>query len=72
MPDEQNYESHLLSYEEALQRVWGSERMALQYAWAVYCNTLEQLYELENEKRQQEQQGHTTSQLGKQFATSSK
>jgi ADP-ribose pyrophosphatase YjhB (NUDIX family) len=60
MPDEQNYESHLLPYEEALQRVWGSEKMTLRYAWAVYCNTLQQLCEVENERSQQEQ---TTSQL---------
>jgi len=65
MPDEQNYETHLLSYEEASRKVWGAERMALYYAWEVYCETL-------NYFHQQEQQDPTqpSSQSGTQFATS--
>ncbi|KAF9484164.1 hypothetical protein BDN70DRAFT_798276 [Pholiota conissans] len=41
MWDEQHYESHLLSFEEAVQRVWGQELMILRYAWTIYGNTLE-------------------------------
>jgi hypothetical protein len=63
MPDEQNYEPHLLSYEEAFQRVWGSERMALRYAWEVYCDTIDYLH-------QQAQPTQPSPQSGTQFVTS--
>ena len=54
MPDEQNYESHLLSIEDALARVSGGERMALLYTWEVYCFTLTELEKqrLETEKKE--------------------
>lgn len=65
MPDEQNYETHLLSYEEASQRVWGSERMALRYAWEVYCNTLDYFYQ-----QAQQEPTQPSLQSGTQFATS--
>lgn len=40
MPDEQHYESHLMSIEEAMKRVWGQEVPVLQYVWACYQETL--------------------------------
>ncbi|KAF9054100.1 hypothetical protein BJ165DRAFT_1436045 [Panaeolus papilionaceus] len=40
MSDEQDFESHLLTYEEALQHVWGEELGVLRYVWEVYQNTL--------------------------------
>jgi len=39
--DEENYVSHLLTYEEAMKKVWGSERDVLRYAWAIFLRTLE-------------------------------
>ncbi|KAF9450535.1 hypothetical protein P691DRAFT_789100 [Macrolepiota fuliginosa MF-IS2] len=41
MADEENYVSYLLTYEEAMKRLWGSERDVLSYAWAVFLRTLE-------------------------------
>jgi hypothetical protein len=41
MPDEQNFESHLVSVEEALPLLDISEAPVLRYAWAVYNSTLE-------------------------------
>jgi predicted transcriptional regulator len=43
MPNEQNYQSHLLSIEEAMNHVTGGERKVLQYAWEIYCYTLSEL-----------------------------
>ena len=43
MPDEQNYQSHLLSIEDAMSHVSGGERKILQYAWELYCYTLNEL-----------------------------
>ena len=63
MPDEQNFETHLLSYEEASQKVWGAERMALHYAWEVYCGTLDYFHQQEQQERTQ-----PSSQSGIQFA----
>ncbi|PFH48847.1 hypothetical protein AMATHDRAFT_64527 [Amanita thiersii Skay4041] len=39
MPDEQNYVSHLLNIEDAYNRLRGSERSVLLYAWCVYNET---------------------------------
>ncbi|PPQ80336.1 hypothetical protein CVT25_003619 [Psilocybe cyanescens] len=43
MPDEQHFETHLLSYDEVMKRIWGSEINVLQYVWAIYQHTLEVL-----------------------------
>jgi hypothetical protein len=43
MPDEQNYRSHLLSYDDAMRYVTGEERKVLQYAWELYCYTVTEL-----------------------------
>ena len=40
MPNEQNYQSHLLSIEDAMTLVTGGERKVLQYVWELYCYTL--------------------------------
>jgi len=63
MPDEQNYESHLLSIEDALSRVSGGERKVLRYAWEIYCFTLTEFerQRLEAEKKETDQ-GHSESQ----------
>jgi len=45
MPDEQNYESYLLTFEEALPLVFGAERHVLEYAWTCYIYTLENFRE---------------------------
>lgn len=41
MPDEQNFQSYLLSVEEALPLLCSSEASVLRYAWDVYNSTLE-------------------------------
>lgn len=41
MEDESNYVSHLFTYEEAMKRVWGSEKDVLRYAWAIFQRTVE-------------------------------
>lgn len=41
MADEQNFTSHLCTYEEARTRVWGVERDVLRYAWKLYLITKE-------------------------------
>ncbi|KAF5325952.1 hypothetical protein D9611_001018 [Ephemerocybe angulata] len=40
MPDEVDYVSHLLTFEEARERVPPAERRVLNWAWRVYCDTL--------------------------------
>ena len=37
---ELDYTTYLLTYKEALARVWGQQRAVLEYAWAVYIYTL--------------------------------
>lgn len=39
--DEVNYMSHLLTYDEAMKRVWGAEQDVLKFAWSVFQRTLE-------------------------------
>ena len=51
MENEQNYRSHLLSFEDAINYVSGAERKVLRYAWELYCFTLT---ELEKQKLQAE------------------
>ncbi len=41
MVDEENFVSHLLTYEEAMKRLGAIEQDVLRYAWAVFLNTLE-------------------------------
>ena len=53
MPNEQNYRSHLLSIEDAMNQVSGGERKVLEYAWELYCYTLT---ELEKQKLQAEKE----------------
>jgi len=56
MPDEQNYQSHLLSIEDAVRCVSGWERKILFYAWELYCFTHDELEKqrLEAEKKETE------------------
>ncbi|KIM41860.1 hypothetical protein M413DRAFT_445070 [Hebeloma cylindrosporum] len=61
MPDEQNYQSHLLSFEEAFEKVWGSERRALRYAWQVYCWTYQHFHP--QDATQQSSQSEATDQI---------
>ena len=53
MPNEQNYRSHLLSIEDAMDHVSGGEQKVLQYAWELYCLTLN---ELEKERSEAEKE----------------
>jgi len=53
MAGEQNYTSHLCTYEEAMHKLEGIERSVLQYAWDVYHHTLT----IEEQRRKREQQG---------------
>jgi len=39
--DEANYTSELLTYDEAMKQVWGTEKDVLRFAWAVFVQTLE-------------------------------
>jgi hypothetical protein len=41
MADEVNFVTHLLTYEEALARVWGRERDVLKFAWAIFLRTVD-------------------------------
>jgi hypothetical protein len=47
MSNEQTYASHLLTYDEAMERLHGAERRVLKYAWDVYHHTVE----VEKERR---------------------
>lgn len=55
MPDEKNYESHLLGYEDALTKVYGQELPLLKYAWEIYQDSMQKYMELEEQERQREQ-----------------
>lgn len=39
--DEENFTSYLLTYEEAMKRLWATEQDVLRFAWAVFLNTLD-------------------------------
>ena len=39
MERELDYTPHLLTYKEALERVWGPQKAVLEYVWAVYLYT---------------------------------
>jgi len=47
MPDEQDYESYLVSFEDAWRHLFGTERKVLEYAWTLYRYTLRKLSERE-------------------------
>ena len=55
MPDEKNYESHLLDYEDALTKVYGQEVPLLKYAWEIYRDSMQKHVELEAQDRQRAQ-----------------
>jgi len=40
MRDEQNFKSYLMTYKEAMERVYGKEKMVLKYVWRLYEETL--------------------------------
>ncbi|KAJ7607353.1 NUDIX hydrolase domain-like protein [Roridomyces roridus] len=52
MPDEVNYETHLVSPEEAMHRLFKDEARVVQYAWALYRHSLK-IEEYEATKRQE-------------------
>lgn len=39
--DEENFTGYLLTYEEAMKRLWAREQDVLRFAWAVFLNTLD-------------------------------
>jgi len=39
MANEQNYKSHLLTFEEAIDHLWDAEKLVLAFAWRIFCNT---------------------------------
>ncbi|KAF7288134.1 Nudix hydrolase domain-containing protein [Mycena chlorophos] len=44
MPDEVNYETHLLSLEEARRKLWGTQEMrVVEYAWTLYTETIAEI-----------------------------
>ena len=47
MPDEQNYQTYLLSNEEAEERVSDIEKEVLRHVWKIYCVTDDYVYEQE-------------------------
>jgi len=66
MPNEQNYRSHLLSIEDAMDHVFSGEQKVLQYAWELYCFTLNELEKerLEAEKETDQSQASSSSRRG--------
>lgn len=53
MPDEQNYTSYLLSYEEAIQKLDSPDKMVLRYVWKAYAQTV--AFEEEDRKKERRQ-----------------
>jgi hypothetical protein len=47
MPDEQSYETHLLSSDEAWERVSDVGKKVLRHVWKIYCATDNYFYEQE-------------------------
>ena len=41
MPDEQDYTSHLCTYEEAMTVLTEPEDIILEYAWTMYCRSVD-------------------------------
>lgn len=49
MPDELNYTSHLMTYEEARGKLRDPDKVVLEYAWRVYVSTVNEDIRLEEE-----------------------
>lgn len=63
MPDEQNYISYLMSYEEAMQKLGIPDRNVLRYVWEAYVRTVNwEEEEREEERRQRERLANRMSQ----------
>ncbi|KAF9529150.1 hypothetical protein CPB83DRAFT_813005 [Crepidotus variabilis] len=45
MSDEQNYETFLLDFDEAMDRIFGAEKYVVQYVWNMFCRTEQMLKE---------------------------
>lgn len=58
--DEANYTSELLTYDEAMRRVCGTEKDVLRFAWAVFVQTLEVEATLADKSRQRRSLQGTT------------
>jgi hypothetical protein len=54
MPDEQNYTSYLVTYEDAMERLGEVEKKVLRFAWAAYCQMIE--FDAEEREREEAQQ----------------
>lgn len=39
MANEQNYKSYLLTFQEAMDNLWGREKLVLAYVWDVFVGT---------------------------------
>lgn len=52
MPDEQNYISYLMSYEEAMQKLGSPDRNVLEYVWKFYVRTMK--WEEEERRKREE------------------
>jgi 8-oxo-dGTP pyrophosphatase MutT (NUDIX family) len=59
MADEQNYQSYLLTVEEAMSRLWDSEKLVVAYTWRIFLNT-----ELEKSKMATESGAGTSAGQG--------
>ncbi|KAH9477111.1 Diadenosine hexaphosphate hydrolase [Psilocybe cubensis] len=53
MPDEDHFTTHLLSYEEVRNLIWGTEVKLFDYVWAVYQHTKTILQQEESQRAQQ-------------------
>ncbi|KAG6879771.1 hypothetical protein C0992_011816 [Termitomyces sp. T32_za158] len=53
MPDEQAYTSHIVTYEEAMNCLWGLERRVLEYVWTTYLYTLDIYKALETDRAEE-------------------
>jgi len=53
MQDEKNYRTFFLPFEEALQKVNGSEQRVLNYVWRIYRDTIRHCHALQEREKQQ-------------------
>lgn len=60
MSNEQTYTSHLLTFGEAMAKLYGAEKRVLQYAWDVYHHTIK-LEKMRRRERQEENQNQQSS-----------
>ena len=63
MASEQNYTSHLCTFEDAMEKLEGTERSVLRYAWDVYHHTLAK----EETLRQHREKGRDSTQVSSRF-----